>query len=415
LPTRPLPETDQLDEHLSRLLEDVRAEGDRFVRFRRWWAAGFVVLVTIVAGHVLLTTNTGVPAKIGVAVASAGLLVWRFTVGNRINDVERPLLTIWYVAGLSVFFAVAVASNPSALYFFFALNPEAVAVFHRFRPAIITCCVFSAIGLIAQLNWLGYIDHGGLPVGALSVLSITAGLALTFFYAFVATEARRRAELLAALQASRQELRRLHREAGAHSERERLSHEIHDTIAQGLSSIVMLLDGAEAVIEEPGASPKPLRKYLQQAQLTARENLEETRSLVAGLRPSVLAAGSLPEALERVVQRAGENGGFTASMRCYGTARPLPASVDVVLVRIAQESLSNATRHATAERVDVELHFEDNEVRLLVRDDGKGFYPDLVSSGFGLVGMRERAAELGGRVWITSEPGTGTTVEAVVG
>jgi signal transduction histidine kinase len=231
----------------------------------------------------------------------------------------------------------------------------------------------------------------------------------------VATEARRRAELLAALQASRQELRRLHREAGAHSERERLSHEIHDTIAQGLSSIVMLLDGAEAVIEEPGASPKPLRKYLQQAQLTARENLEETRSLVAGLRPSVLAAGSLPEALERVVQRAGENGGFAASMRCYGTARPLPASVDVVLVRIAQESLSNATRHASAERVDVELHFDDNEVRLLVRDDGKGFEPNLVSSGFGLVGMRERAAELGGRMWITSEPGAGTTVEAVVG
>ncbi len=369
----------------------------------------------MVAGQTMLTRNTGAPAKAVVAIAASGLLIWRFTVGNRIDDPRRPALTVVYAIGLGAFFTAMIASNPNGLYLFFALNPEVVAVFQRFRSSMIVCFSFSVIGLIAQLNWLGYVDKGGFPIGTISILSITAGLALTFFFAFVATEARRRAELLAALQTSQTELRRLHREAGAHSERERLSHEIHDTIAQGLSSIVMLLDGAEAVIEEPHAAPKPLRKYLQQAQLTARENLEETRSLVAGLRPSVLAAGSLPEALERVVQRAGDNGGFMATMRSYGTARPLPASVDVVLVRIAQESLSNAARHAGAERVDVELHFGDDDIRLLVRDDGKGFDPDHVVTGFGLVGMRERAAELGGRVWITSSLGTGTTVEAVVG
>jgi signal transduction histidine kinase len=377
--------------------------------------AAFVLIVVMVAGQTLLTRNTGTPAKIAVAVAALGLLVWRFTIGSRIDDVRRPRLTMVYAIGLGAFFTAMVASSPNSLYLFFALNPEVVAVFQRFRSSVIVCCSFSAIGLIAQLNWLGYVDEGGFPIGTISILSITAGLALTFFFAFVATEARRRAELLAALQASQAELRRLHREAGAHSERERLSHEIHDTVAQGLSSIVMLLDGAEAVIEEPHAAPKPLRKYLQQAQLTARENLEETRSLVAGLRPSVLAAGSLPEALERVTQRAGDHGGFMASMRCYGVARPLPASVDVVLVRIAQESLSNVTRHAGAQRVDVELHFGDDDIRLLVRDDGKGFDPNHVVTGFGLIGMRERATELGGRVWITSVPGTGTTVEAVVG
>jgi len=413
----PLPANDPsastLADHIAALVTQARAEGDRFDRFRRVWLATFIIVLSIVTAHVLSTHNTARPAKIAMACGAVAMLTWRLTVGRMIDDTNRPRLTIVYMAGLLACFAVLVSSNPNGMYVLFALNPEAVAAFVRFRPAMIASCAFATVALVAQVLWLGYLDSGGLPQGAISVLIIVVGLALVFFFAFVATQSRQRSELLRALQSSQDELRRLHVEAGAHAERERLSREIHDTVAQGLASIVMLLEGAESVVEDHPEVPLSIGRYLQRAQRSARDSLDETRSLIAGLRPSALAAASLPEALERTLSRAGDTGGFTTEMRCRGAARPLPASLDVVLLRIAQEALANVIRHADAHRVTLELCFDD-DIMLVVNDDGVGFDQSSMTSGFGFRGMHERAAQLGGQVCVTSRPGHGTTVHVVV-
>jgi signal transduction histidine kinase len=129
----------------------------------------------------------------------------------------------------------------------------------------------------------------------------------------------------------------------------------------------------------------------------------------------VLEQGGLSQALESLVH--GLTAGTPIKGQCTieGTRYPLPCDVEINLLRIAQEAFVNALKHAHANAVQVELTFGSQAVRLCVRDDGRGFNPELQSEkGFGLVGMRERIQSLGGRLTIASQPGQGTEVIAVV-
>ncbi len=179
-------------------------------------------------------------------------------------------------------------------------------------------------------------------------------------------------------------------------ERQRWSAEIHDTVAQGLSSVVMLLEAALV------ASPDVARQHISLAIDTARENLQEARALVGGLSPA-----PLPEAIGRVASRSG------ASLTMSGVARALPTATEVVLLRVSQEALSNAARHASASRVEVRLEFGGSLVALEVRDDGVGFSPSAEESGYGLDGMRARVEQAGGRLTVHSGQ-SGTVVRAEV-
>jgi signal transduction histidine kinase len=214
------------------------------------------------------------------------------------------------------------------------------------------------------------------------------------------------------LETRQREYAELHRRDGIATERLRMSQEIHDTLAQGLSSIVMLLESADTRLAGD-VTAETARRSVRLAHQTARENLDEARSLITNSRPAALAAETLPAALSRICSRAGENGSFQVSFRRYGALRALPAHVDVVAVRVLQEALANVTAHAAARSVNVELH-DDDVLRLVIRDDGCGFDPSQPATGYGLVGMRERAEQLGGRVWVSSEVGSGTTVELVI-
>jgi signal transduction histidine kinase len=191
------------------------------------------------------------------------------------------------------------------------------------------------------------------------------------------------------------------------AERQRLAADIPDTLAQGFTSILMLIQAAQADLDD--SHPQATR-HLDSAELTARENLAEARALLTGLAPAQLDGGTLPDALGRLSGASGVETSFHLS----GAVRPLPMAVEVMLLRVCQEGLSNVRKHARARSAAVCLGYDADAVRLEVSDDGAGFDPASVSGGFGLRGMRARVAEAGGTLTVDSAPGVGTRLSASV-
>ncbi len=199
-------------------------------------------------------------------------------------------------------------------------------------------------------------------------------------------------------------------------ERNRLAREIHDTLAQSLTSIVVRLEGAEALLAK---DIEMGRTEVRSARELARESLEEVRRSVWGLRPLTLATSNLTEAIRWEVSKLrGE--GVEASLRVQGD-RPteMDPRCDVAVLRVVQEGLNNVLRHAKAGSVAVRLVYSPDHVQLRISDDGVGFDPssatDILSpagGGFGLTSMQERARVVGGHMIVRSSPGRGTQLEA---
>lgn len=200
---------------------------------------------------------------------------------------------------------------------------------------------------------------------------------------------------------------------GALEERNRLAREIHDTLAQGLAATALQLESAEALLESGSAAQA--RSPLSRALSLTRSSLEEARRSVLDLRAAPLEGRPLSGALEELVERWRAETGIAARYKTVNKGHPLPKGVEALLYRLCQEALNNIASHAAASRVEVRLVIVPDHVRLSVEDDGRGFDPGAVSADrHGIVGMKERAAALGGSLEIRSEPGAGTGVEAVV-
>ncbi|MET8147730.1 sensor histidine kinase [Actinoplanes sp. NPDC049668] len=371
---------------------------DREEAVERWsylWRLCFAVVALAVAAAVL--AQSGTPAgQRAVAVAAIALIAGLYAFWGR-----RPDAGAAFVVAILVAFAVGVFAVPTVGYLLFALSPLIFMVLD-IRPAVVA--VVCANLLPAVAGWLrfgaGFVTH----LGPIFVMSSAVAVWLGVWINRVTEQSAERAVLIAELESSRAEVARLSHEAGVAAERARLAGEIHDTLAQGFTSIVTLLQAAD-----PGLADERLALAVR----TARENLAESRSLVAALSPSALAAGSLPDAVRRQAARFTEETGTAATCRITGAARPLPTAVEVVLLRAAQEALANARRHADAENVTVLLAFGADRVRLVVRDDGRGFEP-AAAHGFGVAGMRARAEQVDGTVAVHSDPGAGTVVEVEV-
>ena len=203
--------------------------------------------------------------------------------------------------------------------------------------------------------------------------------------------------------------------AGAAAERERWAREVHDTLAQGFVSVVALSQAARAEMEEPEQEGGPaLHERLAQIEEVSRDNLVEARALVAGRGPSALSSGGLDAALRRLAQAQGRRG-VEVSL-CAPAPADLPPALQVVVLRLVQEALSNVVRHARAERADVLVSAHDGELVVVVGDDGVG--AGGAPEGTGLTGMRSRVESLGGTLAVAplraNGPGgrNGTVIEA---
>jgi signal transduction histidine kinase len=230
----------------------------------------------------------------------------------------------------------------------------------------------------------------------------------------IVRESARRKLLIEQLEAAQAELANVERQAGIMQERQRLAQEIHDTLAQGFTSIVMQLEAGEQALPE-GATDA--RAYIQRAREMARLSLVEARRLVQALRPSPLEGASLPDALKRVTERWGKETGIQIEFTITGNPYDLHPDAEVTLFRATQEALANVQKHAQADSVNVTLSYMDDQLILDVQDDGMGFDtermvsdPTRFASGYGLPAMRQRVAQFGGEVILESQPGRGTTL-----
>lgn len=214
-----------------------------------------------------------------------------------------------------------------------------------------------------------------------------------------------------AIQASRQAQQQ--QETAMTEERNRMAREIHDTLAQAFTGIVIQMEAAEAAMTK---RPDQVVTFIQRARELAREGLAEARRSVWALRPQVLEEGSLSNALAKLVQQMTTDSSVRADFHLRGLSRPLSPEVEEHLLHIGQEAVTNALRHARAHTIKVELVFEPEAMFLRVQDDGAGFDPRLPLGGnrFGLMGMRERVERIHGQLAIQSVLGEGTEIRVTV-
>ncbi|MGW7686070.1 sensor histidine kinase [Kribbella sp. NPDC054772] len=247
------------------------------------------------------------------------------------------------------------------------------------------------------------------------LVSLVVSLLFGIWIEKVITQSQQRAELIDQLESARDELAEAHHSAGVMAERERMAREIHDTLAQGMTSIVMLAQAASAELSRGGTPGAAAR--LAAIEDTARENLAEARALVAAFTPVALSEATLTEVLRRQAERFAAETGVDVQVELDlpdEEVAALPQAQQVVLLRSAQEALANVRKHAAATQVLITLGLSDSGVWIEIRDDGSGFMPGSVSGGFGLNAMRGRVEESGGSVEVESAPGRGTRVQVLI-
>ncbi|TKG65213.1 sensor histidine kinase [Prauserella endophytica] len=302
-----------------------------------------------------------------------------------------------------------------------------------FRAIVLGPMPLVLLGLTATSALINSLGSGGplqalrewpvpyLAIVLIQTLAIGGGLEVS---RQLVRQNEQRRKAVAALEAALEENAGLHRqllaqarEAGVLDERQRLSQEIHDTLAQGFTGIITQLQAAE----EAHGDPAERQRHLDAASALARENLQEARRAVHALGPEALDGGAgLPEALAGVVRRWSQRFGVPAEFTTTGTPGPMHPEIEATLLRITQEALGNVAEHAKAGRVGLTLSYMEDQLTLDVRDDGVGFDQDRLRRngngyrGFGLSGMRQRVQRLAGSLVVESEPGGGTAISATV-
>lgn len=323
---------------------------------------------------------------------------------------------IWITALFAVWIADMVVS-PVAIYWVFILFFVSLRAFNDWRGL-----TWVVLGLATAI---GFQVPTGLTLGGVMGPALSAVVVVAINYAFttIGRVSKERLLLIDELLATRKQLATTEREAGVAQERERLAHEIHDTVAQNLSSIQMLLHAAERDLRSLDVEEDKLEmplKRMEAARRAASNNLAETRAMIAALTPAGLREAHISEALERIAADFSAASDMVIEVETHGEVVDLPMRVEAGLLRIAQGAVSNAVQHSGATRVRITMTYELSDVHLDVVDNGRGF--DVAAQAgkpaglghLGLDAMRSRAAELGGELTIESAPGGPTALSVAV-
>ena len=398
---------------------------------RRLAVVQHVLFLVLVAVGVVRAVTTGA-GLLPLVLTTAALLLWyavgaRWAAAGRTGSPHTPAPATprlgrggWWLLGLTLVWLTTVLVSPENVWVSFSLWLLAGHLL-PLRVGIGTSLLVLAV--VIGRPWhvgLSMAEVIGPAVGMVFALALSRGQQL------LVRDGIERERLLSSLVASQEEAEILHaelaqaqRSAGVLEERTRLARDIHDSLAQGFSSI-LLLARAGAATEDPSAG----RRLLAQIETSAADGLDEARRVVGALAPKPLESG-LAEALRRLVQRLEDETGVCGQVRVEGDVTSLPPVVEVALLRVAQSALANVRQHSGAGNVVVTLAEAEDSVRLDIVDDGRGFDPaavlregdgghDLSRGGYGLRASRQRMRELGGGLDVESEPGGGTAVSASV-
>lgn len=383
---------------------------DAVARYFWLWDVFFSFVYVTVVALVLFTAREVTAADRAGSIALLTVIAVSYaTFGRRNIMLERFgwQLNV-FVAVLFGCLAASAYLVPLTQYAFFGVIP---LLFMSLRLALAIAMVALTIVMATLFATASDPNPNWRASAVAIVISVIFSASIGIWIDKVVKQSTERAELITKLEESKAEVSRLSHEAGVAGERERLAGEIHDTLAQGFTSIITLVQAAES---ELGRDEPQVRRHLGLALRTARENLAESRALVAALAPAELTESSVVDAVRRQAAKLTEETGVATEVVVQGDRQPLPTGVDVVLLRTVQESLSNVRKHARAGSVEIVLSYQDTSVVVLVSDDGRGFDPAEPTAGFGLRGMRSRIEQVGGSLSVTSSPGSGTTVELEV-
>ncbi|MBO9569420.1 MAG: sensor histidine kinase [Cellulomonas iranensis] len=389
---------------------EVVGRHDFWLRTLRLWDLGFVAMVVLSAGAIALDSMP-TQRKV-VAVALLVLLAVAYGVLGHVAAVRgAPRRADAYLAVLTaVSTAQVVLGGIGTVLLFLAYSQ--VWFFARTRRAGVLWCAALTVGVTAASVW-----REGADTGVAAQIAGQFGIALLFavvlglWITHVAEQSEERAYLLEELRATQDALAASHHAAGVVAERERLAGEIHDTLAQGFTSVVMLAQTAAA--ELAGGHVERVAERLGHIEDVARDNLAEARALVGAFSPPGLGDGSLADALRRLAHRFGVETGVRVVVVDDAPDGVPGREAQVVLLRAAQESLANVRRHAGASHVTLRLARAGDDVVLEVVDDGRGLTAGA-AEGVGLRGMRARADAAGGGVDVAGSPGDGTRVRVRV-
>lgn len=353
-----------------------------------------------------------------VILAALVLLGWH-TVGTLLPVTpQRRSLAPWWLAGFAVVWIAAVVVSAEFVWVAFLLWLLAGHLLPLVGSLVFSIGVFAVV-IIAPVVHHGttsYANVLGPLIGGVFALGISRG------YLQLLNDAAERERLLASLTqaqhdmaALQDELALTQRHSGVIAERTRISRDIHDTVAQSLSSMKLIANAERSKTTDATAA-----HTLSRIELLAGESLADVRRIVAALAPTELENSALASALQRILDRATDETGLTTRLNVDQTLPALPTEVEVALLRVAQSALANVQQHSQATRVVMSLIDAEDTVRLDIIDDGAGF--DVLtwdrqgestpSSSYGLRFMRTRLRELGGGLDIESTPGESTALSA---
>jgi signal transduction histidine kinase len=371
----------------------------------RWYAVAWVLLGPCPSAIAVLDDpgalkywSLALSAVLGLAYGIVGLFPR--------NPVLRPRTYLWIlVLGLG---AMAHLPGGGAALFIVTL-PQFWIFAGGPRPAVTysgAAAVATVAGSIADQGWSPDFRTGNVVATLIGyAASVLLGLGL---HRLIEQSEERSRQLSGELESAQLQLAEAHRRQGAVDERDRIAREIHDTLAQGFASIVVLAEAARTGFH---SDPAKSVQQLLSIENTARENLAEARVLVGSGPKNPIAPGSVARALRRTLDRFTQDTGLTVSAELPDIECDQP--IRIALLRCTQESLANVRKHAGASTVGVVLAQHPHGVELEITDDGRGLVVED-SSGFGLDGMRKRLAELGGDLTVTSSVGEGTRVLAMI-
>ncbi len=386
---------------------DQANRGRFWERSRRGWDLAFYAM--IVVGAATLAIDVGLGPRLVVVLGLLTLLVLAYTVlGRRIARRGAHHLVTPYLAILIVLTtAITYVSIGGTILLFIAYSH--IWFFSITRRGGVVASALLTVGVFGVIITASGFDPAALPsVLAQGTLALAFSLLLGLWVTQVAEQSEQRAELIDRLEHAQVELAASHHAAGVTAERERMAQEIHDTLAQGFTSVVMLAQAARADLGR--ADTEHAVERLELVERTARDNLAEARALVAAFAPVGLAESGLAAALERLATRFTEETGVAVDVDVDEACRTVGREREVILLRSAQEALTNVRRHAGASQVRLALACgTGGDVRLEIADDGRGI-DEASAEGFGLRGMRERVASGGGRLAVAGGPTGGTRV-----
>ena len=376
-----------------------------FVGLRTGLHVLFAALLVLVVVRIVVVGAPGSWVPLTLSVVFAGVYLLGALVAR--SSSRRALAGAAWILALTLVWIALLVVVPEAAYLVFPL----FFLYLHVLPRVVGPVAVVVATLVAVVA-LGL--HGGFAVGGVVGPLVGAGVALLIGlgYRALAREAVEREALVAELLATRDRLAATEHEQGVLAERARLAREIHDTVAQGLSSIQMLLHAAERADGE-----RPGLEHIRLARETAADGLADTRRFIRELTPPSLDQG-LGAALRRLAEQQWTRDGLTVEVDVPEVA--LPMDVQTALLRIAQGAVANVVQHAAASTVRLSLAVDGQEARLTVADDGVGFEPVTArdrawsTDSFGLRAMEDRVGQFGGRLDITSAPGRGTTIVALL-